>query len=266
VRPQADGVVQTVHAKDGDMVQAGALLVTLHNPKLYAQRERITSQLAQAEQGAFTFMGSDLSKAGQAGDQMQRWQAELHHVDEQIEALQVRAHRAGRLVLTRTEDLPGRYLHRGELLGHVLSDAPATVRMAVQDQDITTLRANARSVSIAGHMLDASSLQATLLRDSVAATHLLPNAALSTDMGGQIQTDPQDEHHTRTVHPVVLMDVQVATQPRAPSAATSMNNGLSNGRLGERVWVRFDQGWSPLPSQAWRWVQRRALVDFNPQH
>jgi putative peptide zinc metalloprotease protein len=262
VRPQADGVVQTVHAKDGDTVQAGALLVTLHNPRLYAQRERITSQLAQAEQGAFTFMGSDLSKAGQAGDQMQRWQAELHHVDEQIEALQVRAHRAGRLVLTRTEDLPGRYLRRGELLGHVLSDAPPTVRIAVQDQDVTTLRANTRAVSIAGRMLDAGSLPATLLRDSIAATHLLPNAALSTDMGGQIQTDPQDEHHTKTLRPVVLMDVQVAAQSAPQNASTSINKG----RLGERVWVRFDQGWSPLPSQAWRWVQRRALVDFNPQH
>jgi len=263
VRPQADGVVQTVHVKDGDRVQAGSLLVSLHNPKLMAQHERVTSELAQAEQGAFAYMNNNPGKAGQAGNEVQRWQAELARVDEQIAALQVRAHRAGRLVLPRSDDLPGRYLHRGELLGHVLSSAPPTVRVAVADQDIATLRAHTQSVSVAGHLPDAEALPARLMRDSIGATRELPSAALSADMGGQIATEPQDEHHTKTLRPVVVMDVQVA----APPAASQTDPGAINkALLGQRVWVRFDQGWTPLPAQAWRWLQRRALADFNPNH
>jgi putative peptide zinc metalloprotease protein len=258
VRPQTDGVVQTVHVKDGEQVSKGTLLVSLHNPKLQAQHERIAAELSQAEQGAFAFMGSDLGKAGLAGDQVRRWQAELARVDEQIASLQVRAHRHGRLVLPKSDDLPGRYLHRGELLGHVLDDAPATVRVAVADQDIATLRAHTQAVSVAGHGADAPALPAHLMRDSVGATRELPSAALSSDMGGQIPTEPQDEHHMKALRPVVLVDVQVDAMPG--------NHALDSSRLGQRVWVRFDQGWTPLPAQAWRWLQRRALADFNPNH
>lgn len=271
IRPEADGIVQAVHAQDGAMVQTGALLVSLHNPKLMAERERINAQLAQAEQGTFTFMNHDPGKAGQAGDQAQRWQAELQRVEEQIAALQVHAHRAGRLVLPRTDDLPGRYLHRGELLGHVLSEATPTVRVAVQDQDVATLRADTRAVSVALREPDATMRPATLMRDSIGATRQLPSPALSVDMGGQIQTDPQDEHHVKTLRPVVMMDVKVSASPMDDARLAAARIGASanastdtNGRLGERVWVRFDQGWAPLPWQAWRWVQRRAMADFNP--
>jgi putative peptide zinc metalloprotease protein len=244
------------------MVQAGEVLVTLRNPALLAERERIAAELAQAEQGAYASMGSDLGKAGMADEQVQRWQSERARMDERIAALQVRAHRSGRLVLSHTEDLPGRYLHRGDMLGHVLSGDTTTVRVAVPDQDIAPLRERTQAVSVSGAQVDAFGLPARLLRDSVGATHLLPSAALSADMGGQIQTDPQDEHHTKTLQPVVIMDVQLREALREDQAPSS----LRSDRLGERVWVRFDQGWSPLPSQAWRWLQHRALVDFSAQH
>jgi putative peptide zinc metalloprotease protein len=264
VRPEVDGIVQAVHVKDGETVQPGQLLVSLHNPKLNAEHERISAQLAQAEQGTFAYLNTDASKAGQAGDQAQRWQVELQRVQEQISALQVRAHRAGRLVLPRTDDLPGRYLRRGELLGHVLNHEPTTVRVAVPDGDVAMLRDATRGVSVALAGPSTTMLTATLMRDSVGATKELPSAALSTDMGGHILTDPQDEHHTKALRPVVVMDVKVTGASHTAMTATQGERRAD--WLGQRAWVRFDQGWAPLPWQAWRWVQRRAMVDFNPQH
>ncbi|MFT3858313.1 MAG: hypothetical protein QM742_12720 [Aquabacterium sp.] len=260
VRPQTEGMVQTVHRADGAAVQAGDVLVMLHNPSLMAQRERILAQLAQAEQGSFGFLGEErgqnLGKAGQAGDAVLRWQAELQEVQARIDALQVRAARAGRLVLPGAQDLPGRYLKRGVLLGHVLDATPPRVRLAVQVDEVKDLRKDTRSVSVAWRAPDVPTLPATLLRDSIGATRELPSAALSADMGGEILTDPQDDKHVRTLKPVVLMDVTV-------DAANTRS--LDHTRLGERVWVRFDRGWAPLPWQAWRWVQRRAMADFNPR-
>jgi putative peptide zinc metalloprotease protein len=258
VRPEAEGVVQTVHAKDGAPVQPGDLLVTLHNPRLAAERERIAAQIAQAEQGAFGHLLADgtgsLGKAGQAGDALLRWQAELRHVEDQIEAMNVRARRAGTLVLPRAGDLPGRYIQRGELLGHVLGDALPRVRMAVHDDEVRQLRQDTRAVSVALRTPDVQAMPATLLRDGIGATRELPSPALSTDMGGQIATDPQDDKHLRTLRPVVTLDV-----------ALGVAHGIDAARLGERVWVRFDRGWAPLPWQAWRWIRHRAVTDFNPR-
>lgn len=258
VRSEVDGLIQAVHHADGDAVQAGDLLVTLDNPKLLAQRERLAALVTQAEQNQFTGMltrtDQDVAQSGKAQDELVRLQAEVDRLDDQIANLQVRARSAGRLVLPQQGDLPGRYLHRGNLLGHVLTDQATTVRVAVREGDAVQLRQHLRQVSVrlSSGQGDAAA-NATLVRDAIGATQQLPSAALSDVHGGDLQTDPRDEHQLNTVRPVVLMDVRLDHAPRAE-------------RLGERAWVRFDQGWSPPVAQLWRWTRQRMDASFNPGH
>jgi putative peptide zinc metalloprotease protein len=250
VRTEVDGLIQTVHHADGDAVKAGDLLVTLDNPRLLAQRERLAAQMTEAEQTQILGMDKDAAQSGKAQDELQRLQAELAHLDEQIAHLQVRALGVGQLVLPYEHDLPGRYLHRGDLLGHLLTQQPPTIRVAVRESDAVRLRQHLGPVSV---QLSGQSSPATLLRDALGATHQLPSAALSDQQGGEIPTDPHDEHHLNTVRPVVMMDVRLSQAPRAE-------------RLGERAWVRFDQGWSPPVAQLWRWARTRVDTTFNPEH
>lgn len=255
VRTEVDGLIQTVHHRDGDTVKPGDLLVTLDNAKLLAQRERLATQVTQAEQDQFNGMGigQDAAQSGKAQDELQRLQAETARLDEQIAHLQVRALSAGRLVLPNEQDLPGRYLHRGELLGHLLTGQPTTVRVAVREADAVALRQHLGEVSVRLSSQAHHTGAGTLTRDAVGATRQLPSAALSDQHGGDIQTDPQDEHQLNTMRPVVLMDVR-------------LNQTASAERLGERAWVRFDQGWSPPIAQLWRWARQRADAHFNPGH
>lgn len=255
VRTEVDGLIQRVHQADGDTVKPGDLLVTLDNAKLLAQRERLAAQVTQAEQDQFNGMGigRDAAQSGKAQDELQRLQAEVARLDEQIAHLQVRALSAGRLVLPNEHDLPGRYLHRGELLGQVLTQHPPTVRVAVREADAVPLRQHLGDVSVRLSSQPHRAEPGTLVRDAVGATRQLPSAALSEQQGGDIQTDPQDEHHVNTVRPVVLMDVR-------------LDHAAPAQRLGERAWVRFDQGWSPPVAQWWRWARQRADAGFNPGH
>jgi putative peptide zinc metalloprotease protein len=260
VRPDVDGLVAAVHQPDGATVQAGDVLLSLHNPRLLAEREHIGAQLAQAEQAEYGQIGLDSAKAGQAGEQVRRWQAQLAHVDAQLAALSVRAHRAGRLVLPQAADLPGRPVHRGELLGHVLVGEPPTVRVAVAETEVSDLREATRAVSVRLPGPGEPAWSALLQRDSIGATRQLPSPALSERTGGDILTEPQDEHHLQALRPVVLMDVRL----RAPAAAASPHSDEAvNKRLGQRAWVRFDRGWSPLVWQACRWLHRRAARDVD---
>ncbi len=255
VRTEVDGLIQTVHHADGDTVEPGDVLVTLDNAQLLARRERLAAQVTQAEQDQFTStaIGQDAAQSGKARDELQRLQAEVTRLDEQIAQLQVRALSAGRLVLPHEHDLPGRYLHRGDLLGHLLTGQPPTVRVAVREADAVHLRQHLGAVSVRLSSQAHHPEPGSLVRDAVGATRQLPSAALSEQHGGDIQTDPQDKQQLNTVRPVVLMDVRLAHATLAE-------------RLGERAWVRFDQGWSPPVAQLWRWVRHRVDATFNPAH
>jgi putative peptide zinc metalloprotease protein len=255
VRAEVDGFVLALDRPDGAMVQVGEVLAQLDNPRLSAQRDRIAAELARAQQSQFTYLGVDGSKAGQAVDEATKLQGQLERIEEQLASLQIRAQRPGRLVWPRADDMPGHYVRRGELIGHILDRQPATVRVAMAQDEVPLLSQHTRAASVRLSDPRSHAQPATLIRDSIGATLSLPSAALSDAMGGDITTDPKDDKHLRTLRPVVLMDLQLDT-PASDDQPT---------RLGERAWVRLSHGWSPLLWQAGRWVQQQALRVFNPQ-
>ena len=253
LRPEVDGFVQQVHHHEGTLVREGDLIITLDNPRLRAEHQQAQARLAQAEQNQFSHIGVDSGKAGQAGDEVERLGERLAYLEAQLGQLQVRAHRQGQLVLPLEQDLPGRYIRRGELLGHVMPPGERPIlRVAISEQAMRDMgmplrEVSARPADLRGHMLKAS-----VLRDGGGAGLQLPSAALSREMGGSVATDPADQAHLRTLRPIVLMDVRLDEQP-VPGVWP----------LGGRGWVRFDQGWSPPVAQIWRWARHRMAERFS---
>lgn len=264
LRAETEGFVAAVAAQDGAAVQAGDLLLELRNPRLQAERERVAAQLDIAEHEQFQGFGSDGMQSGNAAEDVQRLRTELARLDERLAGLQVRAQTAGRLVLPHAADLPGSYIKRGTLLGHVLTDEPTLLRVAVAHEEAVRLRERMRGLSAVLADGGARSAHAgELLRDAVGATRELPSAALSERHGGPVQTDPKDEQDRRTVEPVVVMDVLL---PRTAAPATRDAGDAPGQRLGTRAWVRFDLGWTPLAAQALRWGRERVHGRFNASH
>jgi putative peptide zinc metalloprotease protein len=170
----------------------------------------------------------------------------------------VRAHTSGRLALPGAADLPGQYVSQGSLLGHVLTGEAPAVRVALPEAQAHDLRAAHPSVSVRLAASPTRALPGELLRDSVAALRQLPSAALSRRHGGDVATDPADGQDLTPLQPVVMLEVRLLP-------ATAEGLGEPAPRLGERAWVRLDDGFSPLAWQGLRWVQRQVLQRFNPQ-
>jgi len=254
IRPDIEGQVEQVLRADGDAVRPGEPLLQLSNPKLLAQRERVATQLDRAQQQAYQHLGVNGSQSGQASTEADQLQGQLNHLDEQIRALTVTAHQAGHLRWPQAMDLPGRYLRRGELVGHIVDSQAVVVRLAMpQDKGhAVASKTDRASVRLIGTWEPAR--QAQLLRDSVGATRQLHSAALSDAMGGDIVTDPKDEQHLQTQRPIVVMDVRVPalTLDGAPNPVAS----AAQARLGQRAWVRLEHGLSPL---AWQWLNLARL-------
>jgi len=159
----------------------------------------------------------------------------------------------GRLALPEGRDLPGQHVARGRLVGRVLTDAPPTVRVAVPEAEAGDLRRLAGAVSVRLASSRGVQRAASLARDSGGAVAQLPSAALSVRHGGPVMTDPKDSQDLTPTQPVVLLDVVLAQASEAGGA-----------RIGERAWVRFEAGRTPLALRIADTVRREVSQRFNP--
>lgn len=249
LRPGTDGFIAEMLARDGDRVTAGAVLVVLEDPALIVERERLTNRVEQLEAGRYSALTASPEQAKNAEEELARVQEDLKRVNDKIAELEVRAQADGVLVMPQQQDLPGTFARKGATIGYVLERREIGVRAALPEYDAAFLRTGTRGVEVrlAG---DAATIPAKMVRDIPAATHELPSAALGDKGGGALATDPADTDGVKTQEPVVLVDVAL------PETALT--------RVGNRAWVRFDHGATPLAARWYRQARQVLLQHFNP--
>ena len=259
LRIEEAGFVDAVLAQDGQMLQAGDLVLQLVSPQLQSLHTQQAARVAALEaellsaQPADTALRAD-ARAGDARAELAAAQSELGRLGERLAALGIHALATGRLALPYATDLPGQFLRRGRLLGQVITPARTAVRVALPEADAGLLRDAPGAISVRLRGSPDVAHSARLLRDSAGAVLQLPSAALSTRHGGRIVTDPGDPDSLKPLAPVVLLDLQL-------DAAA----GGAHGRVGERAWVRFDAGYAPLVLQWVQALRRHVLQRFNAQ-
>ena len=253
LRAGEDGFVDAIAVRDGQAVQPGDVVLRLADPALAAKLARQSARVAALETALVDAQDAPPDADGHAGDaraDLDAAQAELDRLNERAAALVVRAGCAGRVALGETGDLRGRFFHRGALIGQVVTDGATTVRVAWPAAEADAIGADTRASVRLASARDAA-WPATIARDGAGAIHRLPSAALSDRHGGPIATDPADRDDLAPLQPVVLVDVTLAR------AATQ--------RIGERAWVRFDDGFAPLAWQAFDAMRRAVVQRFNPR-
>jgi putative peptide zinc metalloprotease protein len=152
--------------------------------------------------------------------------------------------------MPRTQDLPGRYIGRGEVLAHVLRAEDISVKVAVPQADAGLITSGIEDVAVSLTDQRHQIVAAKLAGGVPAATAVLPTAALGDRSGGPVETDPGDKDGLRSLEPVFLFDVQIA--------ATQLQ------RVGSRALVRFDHGARPIGVQWHRRLHQLFLKQFNP--
>ena len=257
VRAGTAGVIREVLAADGMMVAPGQVLALLEDPDLDAGRAEAASRLAALLAEQYSLLRSSRAQALGLEQSIAHAQAELARLDEKIAGLVIRSGVAGRLALRRQEDLPGAYLKKGALLGHVLPAGDATVRALVPHADAALVRERSRAVSVWLGDQDAAR-PARLLRDVPAATQTLPSDALSERNGGTLATDPADRDNLRTLEPYFLFDVALSGTSGASNASST-----SGERAGARAQVHFDFGREPLAFQWAHALRQLAIRQFG---
>ena len=181
---------------------------------------------------------------------MRREQASLDRLRERMARLTLRAGASGKLLLEHPDDLPGRFLEKGEVVGYLVGSYVPVVRVVVGQEDVDQVRLATRDVVVKLPQNLVATWPARLLREVPAAGHELPSAALGQRGGGDVALDPSDEEGTKTLQSV--FEFELSLQQAAPAEY-----------LGSRVHVRFEHPATPLGVRAWRGIRRLFLSQFH---
>lgn len=250
VRAGADGFVERVVGIPGSRVSRGDVLVVCHDAVLTTQLTVLEAQLREIEARIREQVPENIAKAQMLEEEKRYIEEKLVRTREQVQDLVITAKVDGTLVLPRAEDLPGRFVHRGDMLAHVVDLNTLTVRTIVDQTDIDLIRHSTKTVQVLLAERLARPIEAGVKRLVPAASDELPSPALGSEGGGQVPMDPKDPKGQKAMRKMFQVDLQLP-----------LEMGIVN--VGGRVYVRFDHGWEPLMAQWYRQGRQLFLSRFN---
>jgi len=250
VRAGADGFVGQVVGIPGSHVSRGDVLVVCHDSVLTTQVTVLEAQLREIAARIREQIPEHIAKAKMLEEEQRYLEEKLARAREQVQDLVMTAKVDGTLVVPRAEDLPGRFVHRGDVLAHVVDLKTLTVRTIVDQSDIDLIRHHTKSVQVRLAERLARPIEAGVTRLVPAASDELPSPALGSEGGGHVPMDPKDPKGQKALRKVFQIDLQLPVEL-----------GLVN--VGGRVYVRFDHGWEPLMAQWYRQGRQLFLSRFN---
>ncbi len=248
IRASTDAVIKRLVAAPYALTEPGDVLLEMDDPVLSARVAILAAELEAARAQYLSLRTEKQFEADLVLEQIATIEADLALARERLDQLVIRSPTRGFFLLDRSQDLVGRFVRHGDLIGFVADLSTGTVRVAVTQADMGLIRNQTNSVSIRlAEQLD-EPLAATISREMPLATHRIPSAVLGTMGGGLLAIDPGDESGTRTLDQVFHIELTF----EAPV-----------DRLGGRTYVRFDHGTQPLGLQWYRRVRQLLLRQFN---
>jgi putative peptide zinc metalloprotease protein len=213
-----------------------------------AEHEILLARVAELEARLAAERFTDRVKAEITSTELAHAREELARMTGRAERLVARSRAEGIFAVVRPQDLPGRFIKEGQMIGYVLPLGSRTVRALIQQDDIDLVRSRLRKVLVLlAERLD-DPLPARIIREVPAGREDLPSKALGGFGGGVIAVDPRDPQGTKALQRVFQIDLELSPESAAAAA------------FGSRAYVRFDYQWEPLGHQMWRRVRQLLLA------
>ena len=252
VRAGADGFVRAVEAAPGAAVTSGQTLFTLEHPIQEARMHVSAARVDELQAKYNAQWVTDRIEARVTAFELGQERATLVREQVRIGHHAVSASAPGVFQPVRpVEDMPGRFVHEGEVLGYVTPQSGELARVLVPQADIGLVRD--RLLRVAIRLADRDTdLGSSVVRAVPAAADQLPSQAFASSNGGSITADPRDTKTLRAFERQFQFDV---TLPDPALVATA--------GFGSRVFVRFDYAWEPVGDTIFRRLRQSMLDRFG---
>jgi putative peptide zinc metalloprotease protein len=250
VRAAADGFIDRIVAAPGRPVRRGAALFTLRDEGLPAGVAEAEARRRELRARYDEHLPADRVKAQIIADELRYAERDLAEARRRVAELTAIAGADGTFVVAAPEDLPGRFVKRGELVGYVIDLGAITVRAVVSQADIDLVRSQTRAVHARLAERPGDSVPGVVRRVVPGASARLPATALGAGGGGQVAVDLRDERGVKTLARVFQVDVELQQPARYVN-------------VGGRAYLRFDHGRAPLAQQWYRQLRQLFLGRFD---
>lgn len=246
LRARSDGFVMSTPVREGDKVAPGDTTVIMRNAELTAKVLEQEARLELAQAKLDSAMVAQPAAAARYQEELNAEQKALDRIRADVADLVLRSQINGVVRLDRAQDLPGRFLHRGDLVGHVIGANVPLVRVVLSQGESEFDPSTLRSIDIRVVDHPDQAIAGRWVRSTPKAGHELPSAALGISGGGKHVTDPQDAQGATALGTVFQFDVEAL-------GVTSL------GHLGSRAYVAFEQSPEPIGWRWWRQLRRLFL-------
>jgi putative peptide zinc metalloprotease protein len=247
VRAGTSGFIRRLLVDPGHEAKLDQALIESDEPTLKSGVDVLEARVAELETRLATERFVDRVKADITTTELGHARAELTTAAGRVRRLITRSRGEGVFAIVNPQDLPGRFVKEGQLLGYVLPPGSRIIRATVGQDDIDLVRNRVRHTSVKlADRLD-ETLPARIIREVPAGRDDLPSKALGGTGGGSIPVDPRDPKGMKTLQRVFQVDIEL---PPVIASATA---------FGGRAFVRFDHHWEPVGQQIWRRVRQVVL-------
>jgi putative peptide zinc metalloprotease protein len=250
VRTAADGFVTDLAVPSGTHVKSGELLIEAEEPDdaatLRILRSKVSAATARYEAEQFT----DRVQAQITRQEVMLLESTLVEAQKKATELLIHSPIDGVFIVPQADDLPGRFVHRGDVIGYIEQPESRLVRLVVTQANIDLVRNHLEEVEVKLPQHPAQSWTARLLREVPAGSEELPSKALTDAGGGSLAGDPRYPDQARSFNRTFQFDLEL------PAAVTS-------GYFGGRVYIRFSHGAEPLGTQWYRRLRQLFLAHFD---
>ncbi len=235
----------------GVRVAAGEELARLEDPFIPAKRRAAEARLVELEARLRASEPRAPYDTQVVRRQLELASDELAEMRRKEAALVIKSPGAGEFVLPGSKDMIGSWVKRGQLIGYVMPAIVPQVRALVPEAEIDLVRSDTRKISLlteGGIWTGIENVQ--LARQFPKSTRRLPGLALASVNGGPFALDPAAKEKTTTIEPFFEIDLTADTP-------------ALRAQWGQRVWVRFDHGATPLAVRLYRSARQLFLGQFH---
>jgi putative peptide zinc metalloprotease protein len=250
IKAEQDGFIGALQVRSNQFVQSGAVVLTLNDDALVSRARIARAKVAELQSQYRAEREKDLVQAEILKQSLRIAQSELEYLNSKTQTMTVKASKSGRILLPEADDLPGRYIHHGDLIGYLLDDKPPEIRMAVTQDNIGQFRERIVDIKVRLANAPDQEYDASVIRQTPEATNKLPSPALATTGGGKIAVDPSNKKELLALQKVFLVDLK-------------FNPKDINIPIGTRAFVRINHGGEALSTQWYRRIRQVFLRQFN---
>jgi putative peptide zinc metalloprotease protein len=148
------------------------------------------------------------------------------------------------------EDISGRLVNKGAVLGYLLNEDQIRLRVAVPQEKAELVRSRITEVNARLFRSLGTVYSARLIAAAPESQRIIPSLGLATMAGGPFALDPSDPQQRRALRSLFVFDIELAINDLQPL-------------VGERALIRFEHSKEPVGLRIFRGIRQLFLSQFN---